>query len=120
MALMIQVIPAFASQENIGGSLNRDGSLVQYWTLRTHTYTGVIRLNLTDNTINYTRLGLRDPNTGVQFTNTEQWDALGWKDFHLSSNGSSTIPQGTRFYFNGRMGACYFWQDNTWAGTLTF
>lgn len=122
LALMIVGVfsaTAFASQENIGASLNRDGTLVQYWTLRTHTYTGVIQLDLNNNTVNYTRLGLRNT-SGSQFTNTEQWDALGSKNFHLSSNGSSTIASGTKFYFNGRMGSAYFWQDNVWGGTLTY
>ncbi len=107
------------STENIGGNLNRDGTLVQYSTFRTHTYTGEILLNLNNNTVNYTRLGLRNT-SGAQFTNTEQWDSLGTKHFHLSSTGSSTIPSGTRFAFNGRMGTTIWPLDNYWAGILTY
>ncbi|MBS3942658.1 MAG: hypothetical protein KGZ32_00245 [Dethiobacter sp.] len=108
------------SQENIDGYMNRDGTLVQYTTWRTTTTTGQVRLNLNNNTANVTRLGLRN-RAGVQFTNTEQWDSLGWRNFHLSSTGSSTIPQGTRFAFNGRMNSVTWpWADNYWAGTLTF
>jgi hypothetical protein len=110
---------AYASTENISGDLNRDGSLVQYSTFRTHTYTGVISVNLNNNTVNYTRLGLRNT-AGSQFTNTERWDSLGLKNFHLSSNGSTTIAQGTRFAFNGRMGSTVWPADNHWGGVLTY
>jgi hypothetical protein len=121
-ALLIALCAGVAyasSTENLGGDLNRDGSLVQYQSPRTHTFTGAISLNLNDNTCNVTRLGLRNE-AGSQFTNTEVWSALGTKSFHLSSNGSTSIAKGTRFYMNGRMNSCWAWQDNHWGGIITY
>lgn len=51
--------PAMADNIYVSGELNRGGHLVQYSTFRTHTFTGPINMNLTNNTANYTRLGLR-------------------------------------------------------------
>lgn len=108
---------ALADSTYVGGPLNRGGYLVQYSTFRTHTFTGPINLNLTDNTANYTRLGLRDTN-GNQFTNTSQWNAPGSQNFVLPG-GSTTIGRGKQFAFNGRMGSCSYC-DNGWGGTLNF
>lgn len=108
---------ALADSTSVGGELNRGGSLVQYSTYRTHTFTGPINLNLTNNTGNYTRLGRRDTG-GNQFTNTNQWNAAGSQNFSLPS-GSTTISNGKQFAFNGRMGACTLC-DNVWGGTLNY
>lgn len=108
---------AFADSVYVSGELNRSGSLVQYSTYRTHTFTGPINMNLTNNTANYTRLGLRDT-SGNQFTNTSQWNAPGSQNFVLPS-GSTTISSGKQFAFNGRMGACTLC-DNVWGGTLNY
>jgi hypothetical protein len=109
---------AYADSAYVEGELNRGGHLVQYSTFRTHTFTGPINLNLTNNTANYTRLGLRN-SSGDQFTNTNQWNAPGSQNFVLSSNGSTTIAQGTYFAINGRMGSCTLC-DNVWGGTLNY
>lgn len=109
---------AFADSTYVSGSLNTSGSLVQYSTFRTHTFTGPINMNLDNNTQNYTRLGLRDT-SGNQFTNTSQWNAPGSQNFVLPS-GSTTIGAGKQFAFNGRMGACGWFCDNVWGGTLNY
>ncbi|WP_305788090.1 hypothetical protein [Symbioplanes lichenis] len=108
---------ASANSVQVSGELNTGGSLVQYSTFRTHTFTGPINLNLTDNTGTYTRLGLRNT-SGTQFTNTSQWNAPGSQNFVLPS-GSTTIASGTQFAFNGRMGACTAC-DRFWGGTLNY
>ena len=75
-ALLSVPSAALADSTYVGGELNRGGYLVQYSTFRTHTFTGPINLNLTNNTATHTRLGLRDT-LGNQFTNTSQWNAPG-------------------------------------------
>lgn len=112
---------AFAtpSVEYVSGSLNFEGTLVQYPTYRTHTYPGIVSMSIDDMVQTYLRLGLRDT-ANVQFTNSEQWDTYGTKHFHLSSNGSDQIAQGKRFAFNGRMGATSIHLNNFWGGTLTY
>ncbi len=109
---------AFADSVNVGGDLSKNGTLVQYPTYRTHTFTGPINLNLTDNTSNYTRLGLRDTN-GSQFTNTAQWNATGSQNFVLPG-GSTTIAVGKQSAFNGRMGECGLFCDYHWGGSLNY
>jgi len=87
-AILFAVAPmAFADSMSVGGDLNTSGSLVQYSTYSTHTFAGPINLNLTDNTSNYTRLGLRDT-VGTQFTNTPQWNAAGSQNF-VDGKGSN-------------------------------
>lgn len=120
VALTAVAVPAFAATMSVSGDLNRDGTLVQYGTFRTHTFTGPINIYLSNNTTNYTRLGLRYQN-GTQFTYTHQWDSAGsGHDFVRIDNNSITIPQGTRFAINGRMGSTYWPKDNHWAGTLSY
>lgn len=109
--------PAMADNIYVSGELNRGGHLVQYSTFRTHTFTGPINMNLTNNTANYTRLGLRYTN-GTQFTQTIQFNAPGNQNFPLL-NGSTTIAQGTYFAINGRMGSCTLC-DNIWGGWLNY
>lgn len=109
---------AFADNVTVGGQLNRGGTLVQYSAYRTHTFAGAITLNLTDNTANYTRLGLRDTG-GYQFTATREWRATGSQPFALW-NGSTHINSGKQFAFNGRMGSCSWWCDNYWGGSLNY
>lgn len=116
---LVAAAPAAAHADStyVGGQLNTGGYLVQYSTYRTHTFTGPINLNLTNNTGTYTRLGLRDT-SGNQFTNTSQWNAPGSQNFVLPS-GSTTIGAGKQFAFNGRMGSCWGC-DNVWGGTLNY
>jgi len=118
-ACLLTTAVAFAHQVSVSGHLNRDGTLVQYSTWRTHTLAGPISMNLTNNTATHTRLGLRD-RTGVQFTHTLQWNSVpNSMNFSQLSNGSIIIPAGTRFAINGRMGATTWPWDNFWAGTLS-
>ena len=118
LAVAVTAGTAHADSAGITGELNTGGHLVQYATFRTHTFTGPITMNLTDNTSNYTRLGLRDT-LGNQFTNTSQWNSLGSQNFVLP-DGSTTIAQGKQFALNGRMGSCGVFCDNAWAGTLNY
>ena len=118
LAALLPATAAHADSTHIGGQLNTSGSLVQYSTFRTHTFTGPINLNLNNNTGNYTRLGLRDT-AGNQFTYTQQWNAPGSQNFVLR-NGSVRIAAGKHFAFNGRMGSCGWFCDNTWGGTLNY
>lgn len=120
MICLLAATAAFATQVAVSGDLNRDGTLVRYATFRTHQYAGTISMYLTNNTTNYTRLGLRNT-AGTQFTYTEQWDSVpNGKNFALTSNGSINIPAGTRFALNGRMGSTWWGCDNHRAGTLSF
>lgn len=122
IVLGLAVVPsAFATSTSVAGNLNRDGTLVQYGTVRAHTFTGPINIYLSNNTVNYTRLGLRDGDTGVQFTYTHQWDSAGsGHDFVMTSNNSITMPVGRRFAINGRMGSTKWPLDNHWEGTLSY
>lgn len=107
----------------INGYLNKSGSLVQYSTVRTVTNHAKVQVNIGFPTDTFLRLGLRNPSTGVQFTNSMQWDfpIYLYRSFTLTSNGSTTIPSGTRFAFNGRMGPTYnAWQSNWWSGSVRY
>lgn len=111
------------TQEGINGYLNKSGSLVQYSTVRTVTNHAKVQVNIGFPTGTFLRLGLRNPSTGVQFTNSMQWDfpIYLYRSFTLTSNGSTTIPSGTRFAFNGRMGPTYnAWQSNWWSGSVRY
>lgn len=115
MIVGLFAVTAYAAQSTTAGSLNRNGALTQFWYLRYHT-SGVISENLYDNTVNLTRLGLRNT-SGNQFSITLEWsDALG----RYGSKSFGTFEAGKPFYMNGRMGSCLFYQDNYFAGTLTY
>lgn len=121
LALLISVGTALAASEYVTGSLNTSGSLVQYSTIRTHAFQGIIDEDIDNLPGNeYLRLGLRNDTNNTQFTLTEQWDVYTLKEFHLSSNGSNII-NARKFRINGRMEAgCQFFCDNTWGGLMHF
>lgn len=98
----------------VQGQLNTRGNLVQYSKVRTHTYEGAIRLNVTDMPYGYLRLGLRDVRykDGRQLAGTVTWYAKGSKSF-------GTFKKGTRFAIQGRMQKAPG-RDNTWGGNLSF
>ena len=74
---------------------------------------------LYNNTVNFTRLGLRNT-AGVQFTHSFQWDRTHISHQFVQTNGSINIPAGTRFAFNGRMGSTFWPMDNYWKGNFTY
>ncbi|CCE74439.1 hypothetical protein [Clavibacter nebraskensis] len=72
-ALALTATPAMADTTTVGGDLNKSGSLVQYDYTRTHTFTGLITLGITQMPgSNLLRLGLRNMNAsgGPQFTDS--------------------------------------------------
>jgi len=113
---------ALANTEWVYGYLNPDGSLVMFTKVRTHTYTGSIYMDLRNMTSGYTRLGLRDPNTNVQFTDTEQWDWVPQtKNFNWAGQpNNQSFPYGKKFAINGRMASGYLFPDTYFAGYLTY
>lgn len=121
IVLALVAVAALAATQTTSGSLNRDGTLVQYTTKRYSTLGGNITEDLNSGTVNIVRLGLRNT-SGNQFTNTEQWDHgdFSTKTFWNRNNSSYNFPVNTPFYMNGRMNACYWWEDNTWSGILTY
>lgn len=107
-----------ASTERVGGSLNRDGTLVKFTTKRYHAV-GTVTYYIDNNTATYTRLGLRNT-AGSQFTDSLQFDGVNYSQgFRLAGGGSYTIPA-QYFYINGRMGSTWFLGDNTFSGMLTY
>lgn len=106
---------AWADNAYVSGELNKSGSLVQYDYTRTHTFTGPISLSVNNMLSNYLRLGLRNMKAsgGPQFTDSLQWNTVGAKSW-------DNILVGTRFAFQGRMGACTWFCDTNWGGNLTY
>lgn len=112
---------AFATTTSIGGDVHTDATWTYYSTERTTGASGSIRLDLTNCTANTLRLYLRN-HAGTQISQVQVWpSSSGGYVAYVKPDGTTTYAAQTTFKFTGRLtNAIADWEDNTWAGNLSY
>lgn len=100
---------AAQATESVSGILSCDGSLIQYATYRWHN-PGTWGMTISDNVSTYSRFGMRNA-SGLQVTNTIQFNTTGYKGWGYHSGGAA-------YAINGRMGPDNTACKSSWSGTL--
>lgn len=114
IALTASTAPSMAAVEEISGSLNSGGHIVQFKKERIKHGTGDVTVYLGDITSGSTRLGLRRSDNGKQFTRTLEWEDTGQKAW-------TDVLDRTRFKMNGRMTPCKFIVcDRDFSGNINY
>lgn len=114
--VMVFQVAVAADTSYVSGNMNRDGTLVQYNSIRTHVNYGSIGLSVNDMPYGYLRLGLRNMSKpdGPQFSRTIQWNQTGTQEW-------TDVLAGVKFALQGRMKpTTNVLADTKWGGTLFY